>query len=58
MAAQKLTKFVRFFLNAHADMTAVTIQSNTIISKGVRQLSTSRAIVQKKVRLFGKLNKG
>ena len=35
MATQKFTEFVKFFLNA-ADMTAVTIQSNEIVSNEVK----------------------
>ena len=39
-------------------MTAVTIQSNKIVSNEVRQLSTTRAILQKKTNeLFSQHNK-
>ena len=34
----------------HADMTAVTIQSNKIILGEVRQLRTTRAILEKKTK--------
>ena len=41
----------------HTDMTAVTIQSNKIVSSEVRQLSTTRATLQKKPnKLFGQPN--
>ena len=41
----------------YADMTAVTIQSNKIVSNEFRQLSTTRAIIWKKPNeLFGQLN--
>ena len=35
LAAQKFTSFDKFFL-VHADMTAVTIQSNNIVSNEVK----------------------
>ena len=42
----------------HSDMTANTMQSNKIVSKEVRQLSTTRAILWKKPnKLFGQPNK-
>ena len=36
MAAQKFTSFGKFFFLTNADMTAVTIQSNKIVSKEVK----------------------
>ena len=40
-------KFINFdvFFKAHADMTAVTIQSNKIVSNEVRKLSAIRVIL-------------
>ena len=41
----------------HVDITAVTIQSNKIVSNEVKQLSDTRAITQgKKTQLFGQPN--
>ena len=36
MATQKFTNFDKFFKKMHTDMTAVTIQSNKIISNEVK----------------------
>ena len=36
MAAQKFTNFDRIFKKMHADMTAVTIQSNEIVSNEIK----------------------
>ena len=36
MAAQKFTKFAKSFFKMHADRTAVTIQSNKIVSSEVK----------------------
>ena len=50
MVAQKFTNFGKFSL-MHADMTAVTVQSNKIVLNEVkRQLSTPGAIIQKKTK--------
>ena len=35
MAAEKFTSFDKFFLKMHTDMTAITMQSNQIVSNEV-----------------------
>ena len=36
MATQKFTNFVKFFFLMHANMTAIVIQSNKIVSNEVK----------------------
>ena len=55
MATQKFTSFGNFLFYMHADMTAITIHSNKIVSNDVKkQLSATRAMAWKKPNeLFG-----
>ena len=36
MAVQKVANFVKFFKRMHSDLTAITIQSNKIVSNDIK----------------------
>lgn len=59
MATEKFTNFDKLFKKMYADMTAVTMWCNKIVSNEVRQINTTGAILQKgkKDLLFGQPNR-